>query len=199
MFISSDRDEAQFAEYFHSMPWLSLPFSERGRKAELSSFFEVDGIPTLIVLDENRKVITTEGRGAVGSDPEGAEFPWKPKAVNALDDAAGSVIDSFPFLVAETDGSPEEIEAARAALAPTADPEFAREKARLKFFVLADPEEMIYEAIRRFAKLGNEKLYIIATENRKKYVAASQAITADNVTAFVNAFLSGSLEGVTLG
>ena len=29
------------------------------------------GIPTLIILDENGKVITTNGRGAVSSDPEG--------------------------------------------------------------------------------------------------------------------------------
>lgn len=36
-----------------------------------SHFFTTQGIPTLIMMDENWKVITTNGRGAIASDPEG--------------------------------------------------------------------------------------------------------------------------------
>ena len=32
VFISSDRDEKSFTEYYNEMPWLALPFSERDRK-----------------------------------------------------------------------------------------------------------------------------------------------------------------------
>lgn len=32
VFVSSDRDEAQWKEYYHSMPWLALPFEDRKRK-----------------------------------------------------------------------------------------------------------------------------------------------------------------------
>ena len=39
----------------------------------------MDGIPTLVVLSEQYKTITTKGVGAVSSDPEGADFPWHPK------------------------------------------------------------------------------------------------------------------------
>jgi hypothetical protein len=34
-------------------------------------FLILEGIPTLIIMDENWKVISTNGRGAVAADPEG--------------------------------------------------------------------------------------------------------------------------------
>ena len=40
--------------------------------------FKVSGIPSFVILDEEGKVITTEGRKAISADPQGAEFPWKP-------------------------------------------------------------------------------------------------------------------------
>merc|ERR1711939_247182 len=83
IFASSDRDMKSFQEYFAEMPWLAIPQGD-ARKAELSKLFGVDGIPMLVVLDEERNVITTKGRGAVGADPEGAEFPWHPKPVADL-------------------------------------------------------------------------------------------------------------------
>ena len=32
VFISSDRDDKQFTEYFQEMPWFALPFEDRDRK-----------------------------------------------------------------------------------------------------------------------------------------------------------------------
>ena len=82
----------------------------------LSRHFEVEGIPTLVILDENRNVITDDGRAAVGADPQGLDFPWRPKALNPLNDGAQSSINDFPFLVAETDGSDAAVQAAKEAL-----------------------------------------------------------------------------------
>merc|ERR1719165_6364 len=53
VFVSSDRDEKSFAEYFGEMPWLALPFAERDRKSALSKAFDVEGIPTLVILDKD--------------------------------------------------------------------------------------------------------------------------------------------------
>ncbi|CAM4834407.1 unnamed protein product [Rotaria magnacalcarata] len=47
----SDRDQSAFDEYYGEMPWLALDFSERDKKKELSNKFNVDGIPTLILLN----------------------------------------------------------------------------------------------------------------------------------------------------
>jgi len=78
IFISSDKSEDAFNEYYGSMPWNALPFSLRDQKATLSSKYGVRGIPTLIILDKNGEVITTSGREKVVSDPEGSQFPWLP-------------------------------------------------------------------------------------------------------------------------
>jgi len=82
-FISSDKEETAFKEYFAEMPWFALPFADRARKQKLSSRFKVSGIPSLIILDSNAKLITLSGRHEVSNDPKGVKFPW-PK-LSALD------------------------------------------------------------------------------------------------------------------
>jgi nucleoredoxin len=105
VFVSSDRDQASFDEYYGGEhPWAQLPFSDRDRKKELSDTFDVEGIPTLVMLDENGKIITTEGTSAVGGDPEGAEFPWYPKPLNDLSAGPGAIND-VPSLVVFCDGA----------------------------------------------------------------------------------------------
>jgi len=79
VFVSSDKDQSQFDDYFGEQPWLALPFDNRQAKAALSKKFKVSGIPTLVILDgKDGSTITTDGRSAVMEDPEGASFPWKP-------------------------------------------------------------------------------------------------------------------------
>ena len=86
--MSSDRDEAAFKLYFGEMPWLALPFADRERKEALSKFFDVQGIPSLVVLgpvDEKtgeREVINKSARDAVGGDATGESFPWAPNMGN---------------------------------------------------------------------------------------------------------------------
>jgi len=74
VFVSSDKDEAAFSEYYASMPWLALPFADREAKAKLSKKFKVSGIPALIILDEQGEIINKEGRSCIMDDPE----TWKP-------------------------------------------------------------------------------------------------------------------------
>jgi len=78
VFISSDKDEAQWAEYFAEMPWLALPFNDRERKNKLSEKYGVRGIPTLILLDScTGATINTNARTLVMQNPTGEGFPWK--------------------------------------------------------------------------------------------------------------------------
>lgn len=67
VFVSSDRDESQFSEYYAEMPWLALPFDERDRKAQLSKRFGVSGIPSLVILDVDGREITRSSATAVRS------------------------------------------------------------------------------------------------------------------------------------
>lgn len=62
VFVSSDKDQAAFDEYYGEMPWYALPFDQRDLKGKLSEKFEVQGIPMLIVLDDKGQLVTNEGR-----------------------------------------------------------------------------------------------------------------------------------------
>mmetsp|Transcript_9655 Transcript_9655/g.16099 ORF Transcript_9655/g.16099 Transcript_9655/m.16099 type:complete len:150 (+) Transcript_9655:64-513(+) len=53
VFVSSDRDEASFNEYYGTMPWVALPLSNSSAKQSLASKFGVRGIPYLVVLDSS--------------------------------------------------------------------------------------------------------------------------------------------------
>jgi len=77
IFVSSDRDEEAFKAYHGEMPWLAMPFSDRKRKDELCKAFKISGIPSLIMVDIDGKVITDKARGRVGNDPSGKDFPWR--------------------------------------------------------------------------------------------------------------------------
>ena len=65
IFVSSDRDEASFGDYYGGQPWKALPFPDREFKAQLAQKYGVRGIPMLVFLNERGEVITTEGRNIV--------------------------------------------------------------------------------------------------------------------------------------
>lgn len=49
---------------------------------QLGEDFEVEGIPTLVILDRmTSAVVQAEGRAFVSSDATGADFPWEGKRV----------------------------------------------------------------------------------------------------------------------
>jgi len=77
VFVSSDRSEEAFKEYFDQMPWTALSFKERSLKSNLSELYEVQGIPTLVLLTGNGDLITTNGRSAIGGGVDA--FPWTKK------------------------------------------------------------------------------------------------------------------------
>jgi nucleoredoxin len=79
VFVSSDHSAEDFDKYYHDMPWLALPYEDRDQKNSLSKKFKVKGIPSLVILDKDGSVITTDGRSKVMADPEGERFPWRPK------------------------------------------------------------------------------------------------------------------------
>ncbi|KAF4675410.1 hypothetical protein FOL46_001704 [Perkinsus olseni] len=84
VFVSSDRSEAAFKEYFSEMPWLAVPFNERAIKDKLSKKFKVSGIPMLVIVNPDGETITTDGRTAVADDPTGEDLPWVPKPITEL-------------------------------------------------------------------------------------------------------------------
>ena len=50
IFCSSDRGTDAFREYYGTMPWLAIPSGDP-RKETLSRMFDVEGIPTFVLID----------------------------------------------------------------------------------------------------------------------------------------------------
>ena len=87
VFVSSDKDQTSFDEYYGNMPcaMLAVPFSARKVKAALGDKYGVGSIPCLVVLDGHGKLITKDGRGEIdsyfGSPPQAATVKQQAKVV----------------------------------------------------------------------------------------------------------------------
>ena len=57
------------------MPWLAIPYNSPFRK-QLKDEYKVAGIPMLIILNQNGKVISKDGRGDVYSKGVNAYDYW---------------------------------------------------------------------------------------------------------------------------
>lgn len=97
VFVSSDKEEGSFKEYFSHMSWYALPYADRDRKnkvhfhlrnvtfdpdlilAQLARRYKVEGIPSLVILDADGKTISPNARERLMGDQEGKNFPWAPK------------------------------------------------------------------------------------------------------------------------
>lgn len=77
VFASSDRNEAAMMEYMQTMkmPWVALPFASPYRD-DLAKKFGVQGIPTLVILTDQGKVVSTDGRSDVTKLGEKAIDLW---------------------------------------------------------------------------------------------------------------------------
>ena len=58
-----------------TMPWKAIPFDRSDIRSKLSERFGIQGIPTLLLLDEEHGLYNSEGRASVIMNPNG--FPWK--------------------------------------------------------------------------------------------------------------------------
>ena len=77
VFVSSDRSESDMYSYMEEMemPWFALPFGD-SHKSALSKKFGVSGIPMLVIIDAEGKLITKNGRGDVSSQGADAFETW---------------------------------------------------------------------------------------------------------------------------
>lgn len=77
VFVSSDRSAGEFTEYFKTMPWTAVPFSDASRRQKLGSHYSVYGIPSLVMVNPATcETYTSDGRAAITSDSTGAAYPW---------------------------------------------------------------------------------------------------------------------------
>ncbi|XP_052146508.1 probable nucleoredoxin 1-1 isoform X2 [Oryza glaberrima] len=61
IFISSDRDQSSYDEFFSGMPWLALPLGDE-RKQHLSKTFRVRGIPSLVAIGADGRTVARDAK-----------------------------------------------------------------------------------------------------------------------------------------
>lgn len=81
VFVSSDRSADDQADYMknYKMKWAAIPF-DSDRRGELSSKFDIRGIPALIIVDSEGNEISRTGRRDMGNtdnDARKALREWK--------------------------------------------------------------------------------------------------------------------------
>ncbi|CAF1002245.1 unnamed protein product [Rotaria sp. Silwood1] len=76
VFVSCDRNQEGFNEYFKEMPWKALPFSDSDYSQKLGEKFNVGGIPCLVVLSPSLEIITLDGVSEIDGDSNEALHKW---------------------------------------------------------------------------------------------------------------------------
>lgn len=112
VYVSSDRDQESFDEYFNEMTFNAIPFGGSAARNELSKKFEVRGIPRLLILapsdDEgNRKLINGNIRGPIESG-DFEDFPFLPKNYADLNNGGENINDRKCLIVFHENGDDDE-------------------------------------------------------------------------------------------
>jgi len=187
IFVSSDRDAASFQGYFGEMPWLAIPNGDP-RVRTLSTRFNVEGIPSFVLVDgETGETISDNARAGVSSDPTGAEFPWRPKPLNTLDNPDG--INDEPALIVLLENCDDaSTAAAKEVLMPMAEASKAGKEELLWFY--APKAGDIAQKVRDLTKLGPagtapQMILLDIPDEGGYYVAADGPITTEAVSKFL--------------
>ncbi|KAK3248794.1 hypothetical protein CYMTET_41752 [Cymbomonas tetramitiformis] len=203
IFVSSDRDEEGFKEYFGEMPWLALPFSERKQKERLSQYFDVSGIPSFVMLSPELKVIDKNARGAVAADPEGKDFPWYPKPVTEID--ACESINDTPTVCLMLEGCDESTQTSMEDLLLKVSKEV---RASLKEdeemnFCLATKADGLGGRVRQLTKMeapgGKAELIVLDVGNEGSYYVHKGAVDESTLKIVIEDFRAENLDMAHLG
>ncbi|CAE7246428.1 pksJ [Symbiodinium natans] len=122
IFVSADKSEADFKEYFHNEhgDWLAVDFSAAAARDELSKQFGVSGIPSLIVVDSRGQAVeSVDARKDVASarspqDASQAFAAWK-KVAGDWRETAGTALGGAGAGAAPAAGDAAALRAARLA------------------------------------------------------------------------------------
>ncbi|KAK3416838.1 hypothetical protein EUGRSUZ_H02593 [Eucalyptus grandis] len=94
IFISSDRNQTAFDDYFAQMPWLALPFGDE-RKKSLSGKFKVRGIPMLVAIGPTGRTVTNKARDLI-MDHGADAYPFTAEHLKKFEEKFKESIKGWP-------------------------------------------------------------------------------------------------------
>jgi nucleoredoxin len=209
VFVSSDRDQAGFDEYFKEMPWKAIPFKDAAERGSIEEKYGVEGIPALVVLQDG-KMCNPSAVGAIrnagGDDFDAskcaAEFPWKQKAVQELSMGTADNLNECPCLILFQDKEiAEDVQKTNASFMQTAaeaelENALSGKQRKMAYYTHNGPHERITEMMQKMmTELAKEnKMVILHFGGQGAYYVADLPTSEDDVTKFVADFHAGKLE-----
>merc|ERR1712188_271199 len=196
VFMSSDKDEGEFKSYLAEMPWLAMPYANRSAKETLSELFEVQGIPTFVVLDKDFNIVTTDGRSMVSKDPTGATLPdgWKPQPWADCNDDPSALNDST-CIIALGAGHEEAIKEVAAEYHEAANKDVGEMKYR---FYVAPPGGVEGQIRKLTGVESGDKLVILDIPDDGAFYEVGEDMTAKGVKAAIAGLEAKNLTKQTL-
>ena len=198
IFVSADKDEGSFNEYFGEMPWLSLDFktTDKERKA-LGSNYGIEGYPSLVVLgpkkgDGSREVINASARGASNINNVD-KFPWFPEKFANISETVecnGGDINDFKSVIVLCEAADDdEQNDIKKAVQTTADKLGGSGDDKVLFYY-ATSNAGVVGKIRELCKLGKvggdvQMIILDIPDGGKYYVSTEDDITPETIESFL--------------
>lgn len=193
IFVSSDRDESSYKEYFGEMPWLSLPFENKEGKSLLSKICNCEGIPHLAVFNADGSLVTEDGRSAVTRDPTAATFPegWMPQPFCDVEDGVDA-LNSEKCLVYL--GSTPESAGPLKEVATEYHNKANKEISEMAYRFFSAKESGIADQIRKLTGVTESKLIMLDLDDNGAFYEHDGPVTTESIRAFIGGYESKSLE-----
>jgi nucleoredoxin len=186
IFVSSDRDEASFNDYFKEMPWLALPYCKREAKEILSDACGVQGIPFFAVINPDGTIITTDGRSKVTSDPKAESFPdgWLPQPFNDVNDDPSALNDEQCVIML---GGSADCEAALKSVAEESYKKAGRDMDSMSLRFYSGKAGGVTEQLRKLTGVVEDKLIMLdIPDDGGFYICDAEKISVDVVNQFIS-------------
>lgn len=152
--VCRDKSAQEFETYLRDMPWWAFDF-ERPENARLASLCQVQTIPCLVLLGPEGELITNKAADLHRADPTGAEFPYRPRAIQRLTRIAGPTLNTVPCVVAFVDGGKKGAVAhVEEVFKETPEAEFAKGAGRVAHFFLADAQSEFSQQVMQVRARG---------------------------------------------
>lgn len=94
VFVSADKDESDYSQCYGEMPWIALPYNVEYTKL-LSRYFDIQGIPSLIIIGPDGKTLTREGRNLINLHMEMA-YPFTEEQLKLVQSKADEEAKGYP-------------------------------------------------------------------------------------------------------
>lgn len=108
VFISLDKTEEAFLDFYKSMPWLAVPYANTEARDGLIKALGVTSAPGLYIVGSDGVVINPTGLKPFMSDKTGDGFPWHPPPYCELM-LAQEAVNEEPTLIAFVEGCSKDV------------------------------------------------------------------------------------------